>query len=155
MEPPLPGPAGNEGCACWRHLQPVQGASRGSWKPWRDFSWSPAQPDPPGRGQSAGSCPPVLLSPSRATRAPGRRQTLRTQNATGGEIQKNSKGKKKGKRLDGEKRNRKAHDGQKRTRGAEKAVCEPGLQGQGPGAALSRKGSRAGLQGTGKPSRTC
>lgn len=51
---------------------------------------------------------------------------LRNPTARRGEPKKNSKGKKKGKRLDGGKRNRKAHDGEKSTAGPmqKKAQCD-------------------------------
>lgn len=63
--------------------------------------------------QGPGQCP----SGGCAARAWDDVEPFKTQNATGGEIKKNSKGKKKGKRLDGGKRNRKAHDNEKSTTG--------------------------------------
>lgn len=80
MEPPLPGPAGDEGCACWRHLQPVQGASRGSWKPWKLFlEPSTARPTREGTERRApallSSCPPAEPPEPRGAARPSEPKT--------------------------------------------------------------------------------
>lgn len=107
---------------------PMEGISWDPWKPWRDFSLEPSTAKPTREGSECQA--PV---PQQSHQSPGCHQTLQTQNATGGEIKKNSKGKKKGKRLEGEKRNREAHDGEKSTRGAEKIRVGAVRAGRGAG----------------------